>query len=193
MKFRKSDERYESILDTNSAHIEELPVEEKPQMSPEERKKVLTAIVSAVAALVLVAGVITVGILVGQKQELREPRESTPTFYGQFEEDAEDGIVDVMIAEAYYTTENGMMVTVEVANRTETEHRITTLLVTLYNKEDGMIAKGGVGNLKKDFVIPADDSKQIKIYLGPEYVHITDDPLETLRWDVEFDAPTEVK
>ena len=33
MKFRKSDERYESILDTNSAHVEELPVEEKPQMS----------------------------------------------------------------------------------------------------------------------------------------------------------------
>ena len=193
MKLHKSDERYESILDTNSAHVEEMPIEEKSKMSPEERKKVWTGIISAVVALVLVAGVITVGVVVGKKQELREPRESTPTFYGQFEEDAEDGIIDVMIAEVYYTAENGMMVTVEVANRTETEHRITTLLVTLYNEKDGMIAKGGVSNLKKDFVIPADGSEQIKIYLGPEYVHITDDPLETLRWDVEFDAPVEVE
>ena len=143
----------------------------------------------AVVAVLLI-GVISGGIT---KRELamREPRESTPTFYGSLNnEELEEKKIVSMITEAYYTKEDGLMVTVGFSNNLDTEERITKVVVEIYSEQDAEIAKAQSESMSVDFTVVSGGTNEVTMYIKPEYVSITDDPLETIRYEITIDHET---
>lgn len=190
MKSDDLKERSQSILGTEDAETPAQPLDEKKtKMSPEERKKVRSFALTAGISLLVVAAVFAVGAVVGsrvQKEEAaREPREETPVFSATLEEDErKENDITSAITEAYYTASNGMMVTIEFFNDTDTDEHISKVIVTLCTEEGDVIAKAQSAGMKSDFAVPAGGTNEITMYIKPEYVSITDDLLETLQYEI---------
>ena len=183
-----------NILETNNAHGAS-PFDEKPKVTPEERKKIISFAVTAGISLLVVVIVLVIGAVFGnimrKKDAAKDPRESTPTFYGALEtEDWEDGKITSAVTQAYYTAENGMMVTIEFGNALNTDEHISKVAITLKNGKDVQIAKAQSASMKADFVVPAGGTNQITMYIKPEYVSVTDDSLETLKYEITIDYET---
>ncbi len=180
----------ESILKTNNTHGE-LPLEEKPEMTVAERKQVKSTVLTAGIAVLVVVAVLVTGAIVGSIAKKDEPREGTPTFYGSLDdEDLKEEKIISMIAEAYYTVENGMMVTVGFSNNLDTDEHISRVVVAIYNEQDAEIAKAQSESMSADFVVVAGGTNEVTMYIEPEYVSITDDPLEKLSYEITIDHET---
>ena len=95
-----------------------------------------------------------------------------------------------MITEAYYTVENGMMVTVGFSNNLDTDEHISKVIVAIYNEKDAQLAKAQSESMSENFVVVAGGTNEVTMYIKPEYVSITDDPIETLRYDITIDHET---
>lgn len=190
MKSDDLKERSQSILGTEDAETPAQPLDEKKtKMSLEERKKVRSFALTAGISLLVVAAVFAVGAVVGsrvQKEEAaREPREETPVFSAALEEDErKENDITSAITEAYYTASNGMMVTIEFFNDTDTDEHISKVIATLCTEEGDVIAKAQSVGMKSDFAVPAGGTNEITMYIKPEYVSITDDLLETLQYEI---------
>ncbi len=190
MKSDDLKERSQSILGTEDAETPAQPLDEKKtKMSLEERKKVRYFALTAGISLLVVAAVFAVGAVVGsrvQKEEAaREPREETPVFSAALEEDErKENDITSAITEAYYTASNGMMVTIEFFNDTDTDEHISKVIATLCTEEGDVIAKAQSAGMKSDFAVPAGGTNEITMYIKPEYVSITDDLLETLQYEI---------
>lgn len=190
MKMDDRNERSSSILGIEDTSVADAPiVSEKTKLMPEERKKAVSLAVAAGAALLAVVVVLIVGAVYGgiaqKKDAARQPRESTPTFYGVMqEEDVKENDITSTLTHAYYTAENGMMLTIEFYNDTDTDKHISKVIVSLHNGKDEKIAQAQSASMKADYSVPAGEANEITMYVKPEYVSITDDPLETLRYEI---------
>ena len=196
MKSDKQQERSEHILGVEDVEPQiQLTDEQKSEIEVAQRKQVkATALIVGVALLAVVA-VLLIGVISGgiTKRELamREPRESTPTFYGSLNnEELEEKKIVSMITEAYYTKEDGLMVTVGFSNNLDTEERITKVVVEIYSEQDAEIAKAQSESMSVDFTVVSGGTNEVTMYIKPEYVSITDDPLETIRYEITIDHET---
>lgn len=194
----KSDnqQRSQHILGAEDVELHaQLPDEQEPETTVAVRKQIkLTVFVAGIALLAVVA-VLVVGAILGSRsqKELAEhqPRESTPTFYGSLDEEelTEKKIISA-ITEAYYTVKDGMMVTVGFSNTLDTDERISRVVVAIYTEKDVEIAKAQSESMSEDFVVVAGGTNEVTMYVKPEYVSITDDPLQTLRYEITVDHET---
>lgn len=196
MKSDKRQERSEHILGVED-------VEPQIQLSDEQKSEIEVALARRKREIALIAGIIllavvvvlVIGVISGSiaKRELamREPRESTPTFYGSLEdEELEEKKISSMITEAYYTKENGMMVTIGFSNNLDTEERITKVVVVIYSEQDTEIAKAQSESMSADFTVVSGGTNEVTMYIKPEYVSIADDPLETIRYEITIEHET---
>ncbi len=184
----------DDILGTNSAHDGVL-FDEKPAITPEERKKILSFAVTIGVSLLVVVGVLVIGIVFGnitrKKTAAQEPRESTPTFYQELATEGwQPDKITSAITEAYYTLENGLMVTITFGNALDTDEHISKVVVAIYTENDVQIAKAQSESMKADFVVEAGGTNKITMYIKPEFVSIADDPLETLQYEITVDHET---
>lgn len=195
----KSDNNYKRnphILGAEDVELLSQPLDEqKPEVTVAERKQIKLTVLTAGIALLVVVAVLVVGAICGiiaQKDvAAREPRESTPTFYGTLDdEDLKEEKIISMITEAYYTVENGMMVTIGFSNNLDTDEHISKVIVAIYTEQDDEVAKAQSESMSEDFVVVAGGTNEVTMYIKPEYVSITDDPLETLRYDITIDHET---
>ncbi len=196
MKLDKQQERSEHILGVEDVEPQiQLTNEQKSEIEVAQRKQIkATALIVGVALLAVVA-VFVIGAISGgvAKRELamREPRESTPTFYGSLENDElEEKKISSMITEAYYTKEDGMMVTVGFSNNLDTEERITKVVVEIYSEQDAEIAKAQSESMSAEFTVVSGGTNEVTMYIKPEYVSIKDDPLETIRYEITIEHET---
>ena len=196
MKLDKQQERSEHILGVEDVEPQiQLTNEQKSEIEVAQRKQIkATALIVGVALLAVVA-VFVIGAISGgvAKRELamREPRESTPTFYGSLENDElEEKKISSMITEAYYTKEDGMMVTVGFSNNLDTEERITKVVVEIYSEQDAEIAKAQSESMSAEFTVVSGGTNEVTMYIKPEYVSIKDDPLKTIRYEITIEHET---
>lgn len=196
MKMDKWNERSQSILCGQDTEDQAQPiVAENEKLSAEERKRVRALALTAGVSLFIVVAVLVVGILFGNRakkeREAREVREDSPVFTASLDEkDKVTGKITSAVTEVYYTVENGMMVTVEFYNGLETDEHISRVVITLSTEADAVIAKAATAGMKSDFVVPAGETNAITMHIKPEYVSITDDPLETLTYEITVDHET---
>ena len=192
MRSDNQQERSQHILGAEDVELQTQPLEgDKPEVTTEDRRQIRLTVLVAGIALVVVAAVLVVGAVFGNMAQKDDPRESTPTFYGSLEEeDLEEEKIVSMITQAYYTVENGMMVTIGFGNNLDTDEHISKVVVAIYNEQEAEIAKAQSENMKDDFVVVAGGTNEITMYIKPEYVSITDDPLETLRYEITIDHET---
>ncbi len=195
MKAKDRPERSSSIFGEEEATVAEVTKPQAAEMPTEDRKRLTMLGLTVAIAIVIVALVLVVGIISGMQEQKRDaaeaPRESTPTFYGEItDEDKEDDAITSILTEAYYTAENGMWVTVEFYNGTDSTQRIIKTTLAIYNDKDGKIADAATAGIDEDYVVAAGESNELRIYFKPEYVFITDDPLQTLRCEIttEYEA-----
>ena len=177
------------LLSTNNAKADESLLEEPVKLSAADRKKLWSMLISGGIALVVVAAVLVTGILVGNYQQAREAarqaREDSVLFNGGYAEEPEEGKLTPMLQQAYYTVENGLQLVLEFTNLTGETQEVNTAIVTIYDEVDKLIAKGGYSGRKAVCTIAAGESAQLELYLGPEYVYITNDDLDKVRWEIE--------
>ncbi len=192
MKSDNQQERNQHILGVEDVELQSQPLDEpKLEVTTEDRKQIKMTILAVVISLCVVAAVFAAGVIFASTPQKDDPRKSTPTFYGSLdEEDLEEEKIVSMITEAYYTVENGMMVTIGFGNNLDTDEHISKVIITIYNEEDAEIAKAQSAGMHEDFVVVAGGTNEIKMYIKPEYVSITDDPLETLRYEITIDHQT---
>ncbi len=192
MKKSKSKREVEQevvLLSTNNTKADESLLEQPNKLSSADRKKLWSMLASAGLALIVVAAVLVVGILVGNYQQAREAarqaREDAELFNGGYAEEPEEGKLTPTLQQAYYTVENGLQVVLEFTNLTDQTQEVNTAIVTIYDESDKLIAKGGYSGRKVVCTVAAGESAQMEMYLGPEYVYITNDDFDTLRWEIE--------
>lgn len=197
MKSDNQQERAHSILGEEEAKEQvRLTDEQKVKMTSEERKKVRFSAITAGISLLVVVAVFVVGAIYGSREQkdqaARAPRESTPTFYGSLEqEDLEEGKITSVITQAYYTVENGMMVTIGFSNDMDTDEHISRVIVALYTQEDTEIAKAASASMRSDFIVSAGGTNEVTMYIKPDYVSVTDDPLQKLRYEITVEHETQ--
>lgn len=196
MKLDNQKQRSVNILgDEDTQGQVQAIAEDKEKLAPEDRKKMwLFALIAGIALLAVVT-VLVVGILysagVKKEEAARAPRDTSPIFTASLaEKDREEGKITSAIIEAYYTVENGMMVTIEFANDTKTDEHISKVVVTIWNEKEVQIAKAQSAGMKLDFVVSAGDTNEITMYIKPEYVSVTDDPLKTIKYEITVEHET---
>lgn len=192
MKSDNQQERSQHILGAEDVELQpQLPDESKLQVTTEDRKQIKSTILVAGISLLVVAAILVVGVIFANVPKKEDPRKSTPTFYGSLdEEDLKEKKIVSMITEAYYTVENGMMVTIGFSNNLDTDEHISKVLVAIYTEKDAELAKAQSESMREDFVVVAGGTNEITMYIKPEYVSIADDPLETLRYEITIDHET---
>lgn len=192
MKSDNQQERSQHILGTEDVELQAQSLEEQNSETTEEvRKHIKSTVLVAGIALFVVAAVLVVGAISGSVAKKDDPRESTPTFYGSLDdEDLKEEKIVSMITEAYYTVENGMMVTVGFSNNLDTDEHISKVVVAIYTEQGKEIAKAQSESMKEDFVVVAGGTNEVTMYFEPEYVSIKDDPLKTLSYEISIDHKT---
>ncbi|MBQ7038791.1 MAG: hypothetical protein IJN61_06765 [Clostridia bacterium] len=192
MKSDNQQERSQHILGAEDVELQpQLPDESKLQVTTEDHKQIKSTILVAGISLLVVAAILVVGVIFANVPKKEDPRESTPTFYGSLdEEDLKEKKIVSMITEAYYTVENGMMVTIGFSNNLDTDEHISKVVVAIYTEKDAELAKAQSESMREDFVVVAGGTNEITMYIKPEYVSIADDPLETLRYEITIDHET---
>ncbi len=196
MRSDKQQERSEHILGTEDVEVQvQLSDEQKSEIAVAQRKQIKSTILIAGISLLVVVAVLVVGAISGSVAQkdlaAREPRESTPTFYGSLDdEELKEEKILSMITEAYYTVEDGMMVTVGFSNNLDTDEHISKVVIAIYTEQDAEIAKAQSAGMSEDFVVVSGGTNEVTMYIKPEYVSITDDPLETIRYEITIDHET---
>ena len=116
----KRTERSPSILGDEIIELEQTLSQQendKPEkLTAEERKKLLFSMLPIGASLLVVIAVFVVGAIyagIAQKRSAAyEPREDTPIFTASLEDaELKENDISWIIEQAYYTAENGLMVT----------------------------------------------------------------------------------
>ena len=192
MKSDNQQGRSQYILGAEDIELQtQLPDDSKLQVTTEDRKQIKSTILMAGIALVVVAAVLAAGVIFANTPKKEDPRKSTPTFYGSLdEEDLKEKKIVSMITKAYYTVENGMMVTIGFSNNLDTDEHISKVVVAIYTEKDAELAKAQSESMKEDFVVVAGGTNEVTLYIKPQYVSITDDPLEKLSYEITIDHET---
>ncbi len=181
------DEVYE-ILSGNSAEME-MPVK-KSNKHVWKWIGIFAAIVAVIAA-----GIVGVGMYFESEhqKELEEEKKKQPkpgmTMFLAEEEVPEKSKDEVtsLIAQACYTNDGSMAVYFAFANGMEEDQHITSVEVKISNDEKQLIASGYSDAIEENFVVPKDGTANLLLYISPEYVKITDDPLDLLSYDITID------
>lgn len=164
-------------------------IDEEPQaLSDDDRKRVRSMLISAIVALSVVAVVLVTGYFVGENRIAREAARQARDelmFNGAYPEEPEDGKLTPTLAQAFYTVEDGMQLVLDFTNLTDKDQQVNTAIITIYDESDKLIAKGGYSGKKTICTVPTGESAQLELYLTPEYVFITNDDFDTLRWEIE--------
>ena len=140
-------ERSASIFgDESEEQIEQVTESKSEEMPAEDRKRLNLLGITIGISILIVVLVLVIGVISGmqsQKEEAAQaPRESTPTFYGAMEDgDIQEGSITSILTEAYYTAENGMWVTVEFYNDTDSDQHISKATISLYNEAGDSITQ----------------------------------------------------
>ncbi|MBQ9861483.1 MAG: hypothetical protein IJO75_04410 [Clostridia bacterium] len=192
MKSDNQQGRSQYILGAEDIELQtQLPDDSKLQVTTEDRKQIKSTILMAGIALVVVAAVLAAGVIFANTPKKEDPRKSTPTFYGSLdEEDLKEKKIVSMITKAYYTVENGMMVTIGFSNNLDTDEHISKVVVAIYTEKDAELAKAQSESMKEDFVVVAGGTNEVTLYIKPQYVSIMDDPLEKLSYEITIDHET---
>ncbi len=183
----------QSILNTNSAKM----AEEEPEKKQSVAKPKMKSVLAILLVVVLLIGVFVGGGLISDaqyraqlaKEEAQSMRDDAGVRYLDAPE-AVDGSLESGITAMYYSQENGMWLTLTVINGLDKEAKITDVFVTLKNGDtDAVIVQGS--SAPKKWSVAADETKEFAIYFPPEYVKITDDPLEKVGIEATVEHKTE--
>lgn len=189
-KNRKIPVSESSILETNSAHVgEALNEEDKIHLTVEDRKHLIRVfVVSGILAL-LVAAVLTVGIIQGRqyqaRQEAMSARDDVMFTASDLDAEMKAGELNVALSQTYYSKENGMQLVLVVGNQTTENVEIVGLEVAIYNGTDQLVAKGSYSQKKTWLAVAAGEETTCELYLGPEYVFIRNEPLANTKLRIE--------
>ena len=205
-KNRDWDETESSILSTNSARMAE---EEATKEEPAEKRTLKVALVSAlsgtalgtvltvVGVLVLIVGVIVVGGVISEAQHqrelakeeerkeqeaLRELREDELIHYIEAPEKKENDLQSG-ITQLYYSKENGLNVEVTFVSGLARNTEINRISLVLKNEKDEVIASAATDI--KGVKVNAGETKTHMLYLEPQLVKLTNDPLEKITYEIQ--------
>ena len=186
MKLKTRTERSSSILDDEVEQIAKPEeCEESKELTAEERKRLISSLLPIGISLLVLIAVFVVGVIYANVSQKQQPRNSTPTHYALMATaTTKANDVTALIEQTYYTKENGLMVTLAFLNDMETEQHINYVVITIRNQDNQLIAQAQSDVI--DLMVPADDMGEKVIYIKPEYVSIINDPLETLRYEINI-------
>lgn len=181
------DEIYE-ILSGNSTDVE-IP-EKKTNKQVWKWIAIFAGVLAVIVAIIVGVGMYFEGEHQKELEEekKKQPKEGMTIFIDEeeFPEKSEDE-VSSMIAQACYTNDGSMAVYFAFANGMEEDQRITSIQVKINNDEEQLIASGYSDAIDKNFLVPKDGTANLLLYISPEYVKITDDPLDVISYDITID------
>ena len=189
MAKRKQNETDISLLNTNSAKAE---LEQEEKLFSKKQKLQIIAVVAAVAvfvvALVVVGGIVSKNM--EKKEQLRQPDESMSAFYAEETQAAiEEGKIESIITQAYYTNEKGLHVSLNFGNGFKEAQQITKIFITVRDKnEQGkVIAEGNTDKISKKTIVPAGKNLDFELYLPPEFVKVDNHSLENIYYSITLE------
>ncbi len=177
-----------SLLTTNSSKMqEEQPVRERKPMSKKTAKAVIAAALTVLGIiLVFVAGAVIselnyqAELAEAAKRELRSGEKYHSIDAPELVEDE----LAVGVTQLYYSAENGMSVMLTFVNGQDTQVTLDTVELVLENSEGERIASAGETKVK-NWVVAAGETASFELYLKPNVVEITDDPLEEIVYTID--------
>lgn len=183
-----------SILETNSAHVDESLLEsDKVKLTGNDRKRLISILILTGILVLLVAAVLVVGILVGQHHQARLEAESArdDVLYSYDSFESKPGTLWLGLSQAYYSKENGMQLVLVFGNETNTVQKISGVNLTILNDANQVVAKGGYSQNKTWITVGAGEEAVQELYFKPEYVFIQNEPLQDTNLRIEYDIFSE--
>lgn len=149
-------------------------------------------VIVALAVVVFLAAFFGVGLYFEKKSQQdeeeaynKEPKAGMTYFVAE-ESEPEKSATELtsLITEAYYTNDGSLAIRFCFANGMPEAQRLLSVEVKLRNGEGVTVATGYSDDIKKGYTIPSGGTNTLLLYVSPEYVQITDDPLSTIDYDV---------
>lgn len=198
-KKQEPEREYNSILDGNaqSEPLLSSPMPEKRAAKKLPWKPIL--IVTAVVAVLL-------GVLIGggiyfehlyeeeykkQEQELYNKSYKVGASYfvnPQTEPEKSNTQITLVVTEVFYTNDGHLAVNICFGNGMSEDKTVTAVDITITNgNTQEVIAKGRseLSATQKNVTVPANGTANLLVYISPEYVKITNDPLSDIGYSVK--------
>lgn len=105
---------------------------------------------------------------------------------------SEDGIT-AQITEAYYTNNGHLRLQMILGNGGEEPLRLDKLTIDLWNGGDAYIGGGTITVQNEEIMVPANGTTNYTCFISPEHLSIKDDPLSTLRYDLDITGSSEAE
>lgn len=189
---RKKDKPAETPSVLGETQAEEVVVSERPK-----EKKINKSMWRSIGIVAIVV-VVLAGIFVGggiyfehqYQKELEEAAKKDPkegmTYFQAEETEPEKSETEItsLITEAYYTNDGSLAVHLCFANGMSEAKHLVSVEVKIRNGDEETVAAGYSDAIADDYVIPADGTNELVLYISPEYVEIADDSLYTISYDV---------
>ena len=97
---------------------------------------------------------------------------------------SEDGLT-ATVNRVYYTKGGYLCVQMTLGNGLDKPQHMSSLLVKLSNSDSGaQIASGYTAKISEKYVVPEQGYNTYIFYISPEYVSVTDDPLDSLTYEI---------
>ena len=191
MNKKDKDVEFNSILDGSS---ESEALLSSPTPEPKKKMGSMWKSIGIVALVVVIlAGIFAGGGIYFEQQYQKEQEEAynkdlkgDTTYFTSEETEPEKSETEVtaLITEVYYTNDGSLAVRFCFANGMAEAQRLVSVEIKLRNGDGNVIATGYSDDIDKDYTIPADGTNTLLLYISPQYVLITDDPLSTIDYDV---------
>lgn len=119
-----------------------------------------------------------------------EKFEKSETYTAEFVDESaqpelsEDGLT-ATVNRVYYTKGGYLCVQLTLGNGLDKPQHMSSLQVQLSNSDSGeQIASGYTAKISEKYVVPEQGYNTYIFYISPEYVSITDDPLESITYEI---------
>lgn len=165
--------------------------------APVREKKIDRSMWRSIGIVALVV-VILVGIFIGgglyfhfqdekaKEEEYNKQAKAGLTYFQAEETEPEKSETELtsVITEAYYTNDGSLAVHICFANGMAEDKHLLSVEVKIRNADEAIVAAGYSDAIADDFVVAAGGTKELLLYISPEYVEIADDALNTISYDV---------
>lgn len=145
------------------------------------------------AVVVVLAGIFVGGGIYFEKQyqdsltdaEKKEAKEGMTYFQAEVTTpEKSETEITALITQAYYTNDGSLAVHLCFGNGMSEDKHLVSVEVKIRNGDEKTVAAGYSDAIADDFVIPKDGTKELVLYISPEYVEISDDSLHTISYDI---------
>lgn len=161
------------------------------RLFPAESRKTVLITAGAIGLLLVGMAVAIIVDIHNNNWEAIEDR----TFYVDYSEspEVEVGKITGVVNEVYYTKNGGLYVYFNFANGRDTTQHLTKVHFKLYNEKEQVIAATSTSDFEEDYYIISGNVNSWEMFIPKQFVHIPDDSLEYIIYDLKIEAETYTK